>query len=109
MIGGNMILELQKSVPSTNKIGEKTKEWTQVQSIKGWLDLAGGESKYSTYLSKIQESTHVFISDYTKILVSAEEARAVDSDGVVYDVMLIDDPMNLHNQIEIYLKYLGGQ
>ena len=28
--------------------------------------------------------------------------------GKVYEVMLIDDPMELHEQLEIYLKYTGG-
>jgi hypothetical protein len=27
----------------------------------------------------------------------------------VYDIMVIDDPMELHEQLEIYLKYTGGQ
>jgi hypothetical protein len=26
----------------------------------------------------------------------------------VYDVLLIDDPMNLHQHIEVYLQFVGG-
>ena len=29
-------------------------------------------------------------------------------DGVVYELTMIDDPMELHEHIEIYLKYVGG-
>ena len=36
-------------------------------------------------------------------------SRVVDEDGLIYDVMLIDDPMKMHKQLEIYLKYAGGQ
>ena len=30
-------------------------------------------------------------------------------DGYIYDVMLIDNPMNMNKHFEIYLKYVGGQ
>jgi len=40
--------------------------------------------------------------------VKAENSRMIVNGGV-YDVKLIDDPMGLHKQLEIYLKYTGGQ
>ena len=109
MIGGNTTIQLQTSTTTKNAIGEAVKAWTTVQTIKGWLDLSGGDSKYTSFSAKIQESTHVFVADYVPITASAENARVVDEDGLVYDVMLIDDPMRMHKQIEIYLKFTGGQ
>ena len=29
--------------------------------------------------------------------------------GEVYEVLLYDDPVQLHEHLEIYLKYVGGQ
>ena len=93
--------------------------WHDVIELFGWLDLQSGDSKYTTYNAKIQESTHVFVSDYKPIpatleiegktvRVSAENARMV-ANSLIYDVMLIDNPMELNKQLEIYLKYTGGQ
>lgn len=111
MIGGNQTIQLQVSTPAKNAIGEAVDYWATVQSILGWIDLSSGDSKHLTYNAKIQESTHVFVADYVAIdsRIKAENSRLVDANGLVYDVMLIDDPMGLHKQLEIYLKYTGGQ
>ena len=93
--------------------------WHDVVSLKGFLDLSSGDSKHTTYYAKIQESTHIFICDYRPIpeslevegnfiRVSPENARMV-ANSQRYDVMLIDNPMNLNKHLEIYLKYTGGQ
>ena len=110
MIGGNITASIQISTTTKNAIGESVKEWQEVQSIKGYLDLSDGDSKYTTYNAKIQESTHIFISDYVALdsRINAENSRMVINDKR-YDVLLIDDPMELHRQLEIYLKYTGGQ
>jgi SPP1 family predicted phage head-tail adaptor len=106
MIGGNIEATLRQKVESaTNSIGEKTHSWNDVQSLRGWLDLSTGDSKY-TYDAKLQESTHIFITDYVPIDRKAEDKRLVVN-GITYDVLLIDDPMELHQHLEIYLKYVG--
>ena len=110
MIGGNKTAQIQTCKPSKNEIGETVKSWETVQSIIGWLDLQAGDSKFTTYNAKIQESTHVFIADYVALdaLVKAENSRMI-VDGKMYDILLIDDPMEMHKQLEIYLKFTGGQ
>ena len=109
-IGGNKQILLQVSTVTKNAIGEQVKTWNTAQTITGWLDLSGGDSKYQTYNAKMQESTHVFVADYVPLAegITAETSRAV-IDGKVYDIMLIDDPMEMHQQLEVYLKYTGGQ
>lgn len=109
-IGGNINADIQIFGTSKNEIGEAVKSWETVQTLKGWLDLSGGDSKYSTYNAKIQESTHVFISDYVPLdsRISAENSRMLIN-GKTYDIMLIDNPMELCEQLEIYLKFTGGQ
>lgn len=110
MIGGNTIAQIQTLTTTKNQIGEPVETWETKQSIAGWLDLSSGDSKYTTYNAKIQESTHVFISDYQVLdaAIEAENSRVIVNNKI-YDVMLIDDPMEMHKQLEIYLKFTGGQ
>lgn len=106
MIGGNIEVTIQRNTGSTtNSIGEKIPDWVDYLTLKGWLDLSNGDSKY-TYDTKLQESTHIFICDYTPIDRKAEDKR-LTVNGLVYDILLIDDPMEMHQQLEIYLKYVG--
>ncbi|MGN0621353.1 MAG: head-tail adaptor protein [Porcipelethomonas sp.] len=109
-IGGNIKAEIQIFSTAENEIGEAVRQWETVQTLKGWLDLSGGDSKYSSYNAKIQESTHVFISDYVPpdSRITAEKSRMLIN-GRVYDIMLIDNPMELCQQLEVYLKFTGGQ
>ena len=110
MIGGNKKAQIQiKTEGEKNEIGEMKTVWLNKDILTGFLDLSGGDSKYTTYNSKIQESTHIFICDYVDLQsASAENARLL-IDEKVYDIMLIDNPMELNKQLEIYLKYTGGQ
>lgn len=110
MIGGNTQLALQTKKSTQNEIGEREATWATVKTLKGWLDYQAGEAKHSAFNAKIQETTHVFICDYVALdeSITGETAQAVVN-GKTYDVLLIDDPMELHAQLEIYLKYTGGQ
>lgn len=110
MIGGKTEALLQVRTVTQNAIGEQVPEWETVQGLTGWLDLSGGDSRYTVYDAKIQESTHIFLADYKELdqEITAEDSRMLIG-NTVYDVMLIDDPMEMHRQLEIYLKYTGGQ
>lgn len=110
MIGGNITAEIQQHKSERNEIGENVKIWGTVQTVRGFLDLSGGDSKYTLYDAKTQESTHVFICDYIPLAegVTAENSRMLIN-GKSYDIMLIDNPMELCEHLEIYLKFTGGQ
>lgn len=108
MIDGNVWAEIQIKTTSKNEIGESAEYWQTVDKLWGWLDLQSGDSKYTNYDTKMQESTHIFVADY-KVLdkrIKAENSR-LTVNGEIYDIMLIDNPMNLNKQLEIYLKYTG--
>ena len=117
-IGGNTkaIIQVKRFTKDENgkyirdSTGAIVMDWKDVQTIKGWIDLASGDSRYSTYNAKIQESTHFFISDYVKLdeRITAENSRMMVN-GKLYDIVLIDNPMELNAQLEFYLKYTGGQ
>lgn len=119
MIDGNIKAVLQVSTTTKNEIGEKVQAWHDAVEFTGFLDLQAGTSNYTTFNAKIQESTHIFICDYKPIpatlvvdgktvKVSVENARMV-ANSQRYDVMLIDNPMELNKHLEIYLKFTGGQ
>lgn len=105
-IGGNIDAILQQKAGSTiNAIGERVQAWDDVETMRGYLDLSSGDSKH-TYNAKLQESTHIFLCDYYPIDRETNNKRLVVN-GKTYDVLLIDDPMELHKQLEIYLRYVG--
>lgn len=135
MIGGNTNAILQIKFTKKNEIGEAEKKWVNAYSLTGWLDLENGDST-TTYNAKIQESSHVFLCDFDALIavtddfawndLNFEQNWIVDEpskipfvkltsdnarmliDGDVYEVQLIDDPMNMHQHLEIFLKYVGG-
>lgn len=111
-IGGNVNAIIETSEDVKNAIGETVKTWTEKQTITGWLDLSAGDSRYTTYHAKIQESTHMFIADYVELdsTITAENSR-LTVNGAQYDILLIDNPMEMRggSQLEIYLRFTGGQ
>lgn len=111
MIGGNITIQIQTKTITTNDIGEQVKSWQTVQSLVGYLDSNGGDAKYTPYNAKIQESSHIFICDYVSLdsRVKVENSRVLIPNKGVFDIMLIDNPMELNKQFEIYLKFVGGQ
>lgn len=111
-IGGNTKAVIQTYTVTKNEIGEQMKSWADKQTLRGWLDLSGGDSKYTNFSAKIQESTHVFVSDYVPLAVDIEaENSRMTINGKRYDILLIDNPMEMGtgSQLEFYLKYTGGQ
>lgn len=107
-IGGNITASIQvKTVNGKNAIGESLKSWSTVYSPIGFLDLANGDSKYTNYNAKIQESTHLFLCDYFEMSgVDIANSRMIIGSNV-YDIMLIDDPMGMHEHYEFYLAFTG--
>ena len=107
MIGGNIKGTIQRKVSTKNKYGEGVLSWEDVVTLTGFLDFSSGGATYTSYNSKITEATHIFMSDYQELGVSEEKARMVINNQV-YDVTYIDNPMNLNEHLEIFLKYIGG-
>ena len=115
-IGGSTTGTIQVSAAVKNAIGEAEKIWKDAFSHSGWLDLQSGDSKYSTNKAKIEESTHVFICDYHSgiyaLTIPDSKTKTVPDcrmiiKGMVYDVLLIDNPMEMNEQLEIYLRKVG--
>lgn len=105
MIGGNTTVTLQTKTTTKNAFGEKTTTWEDVQTIKGFLDYTGGDGSHKTnFKGAIEETTHIFICDFITLDVKPTQCRLI-SDGKVYDVLMIDNPMGLNKHLEIFLKH----
>lgn len=93
-----------------NAIGEAEIEWIEKMTFFGVLGLQSGDSKYSNYNAKIEESTHCLICDYNpEIYALADDNVRCIIKGRTYDVLLIDNPDELNEHLEIYLRFVGGQ
>lgn len=108
-IGGNITGVFQTKITTKNEIGETVSTWTDAIQHKGWLDFQSGEKKYSTFNAKIEESTHVFVCGYHPgVYALADEDARMLIKGVIYDVLLIDNPMEMNEQLEVYLRKVGA-
>ena len=109
MIGGNITGIIQTKTTVKNDIGESVKTWVDAFLHKGWLDLQNGEKGHRNFLAPIEESTHVFLCDYhSGIYGLADKDVRMVIKGMVYDVLLIDNPDEMDEQLEIYLRRVGA-
>lgn len=108
-IGGKTRLALQTKTAVKNEIGEAVAVWSDAVVLTGWLGLQGGDSKYRTYNAKLEESTHVFLCDYNSAAygLAGQDLRAICK-RIVYDVLLVDNPDEMNEQLEIYLRRVGA-
>lgn len=117
IIGGTIIGTIQVATASKNAIGEAEKKWENRFFPNGFLDLQNGDSKYSTNKAKVEESTHIFLCGFNSNIYSLSipdpETKTVPNvrmiiKGMVYDVLLIDNPMEMDEHLEIYLRKVGA-
>lgn len=136
-IGGNITGIFQIKVSDgKNEIGENVESWLDAVRTKGFLDYSSGQNDVNQYQAKIQDTTHFFFCDYDSLetvtddfiwdTFNFDEDIIVNMDGDettvkltsencrmmigkdIYNVLLIDDPMGLHQHLEVYLQYIGG-
>lgn len=114
-IGGNTEAFIQMNEVIQNGYGNDTNNWMDVfdKPKKGFLDLVSEGTDSRSLMHRIENADYVFICDYFEPSVNGTRLTTENSriiiDGEVYEVKLYDDPMRLHEHMEIYLKYLGGQ
>lgn len=108
-IGGNITGHVFKKTSSgKNEIGEATVVWEEAFGLLGWLGLQTGGANYNNFNAKIEESTHVFLTDYhSGVYALADQDTRMIIKGNTYDVLLIDNPDEMNEQLEIYLKKVG--
>ena len=107
MIGGNVDAIIQVETSSKNAFGEKETTYKDLTTVKGFLDYVGGDGSYkNNFKGELEETTHIFICDYDSITANAEHTTSrMIIDDKIYDILYIDNPMNLNEHLEIMLKY----
>ena len=112
-IGGNITGVIQtKTEAGYNEIGEAEVTWSNAFTVLGWLGLQNGDSKRTNFNAKVEESTHVFLMDFDAgiyALTDDDQDVRMIIKGKMYDVLLIDNPDEMDEQLEIYLRKIGGQ
>ncbi len=114
MIGGNinLVLKVKTGEYTKNDIGERIPEVVDYMTFFGFLDMSTSDTKHSIYNTKTEESDYIFICDYKKLekvkgkIPKTSQLTAICNDKE-FDVLLIDNPMELNKQYEIYLRYKG--
>lgn len=110
MIDGNICATvLQYNAANKNEIGEAIPMWEETGlAFYGWLDLISADSGYEKMKTIIQDSTHVFVMDYENVSLGSKNNRLAIRNHL-YDIIYVDDPMELHEHLEIYLRYVGEE
>lgn len=93
-----------------NGIGGNIEKWDAHKIIKGWLDSVQGygANMEGVFLNAfLQDSTHILITDYTTDITNKDRLR--DNADNIYNIILIDDPVNINHHLEIYLKFTGNK
>jgi hypothetical protein len=108
-IGGNITGIIQVKHTEKNNIAESVAIWQDAFDIVGWLGMQSGDSKYTNFNAKLAESSHVFLCDYHEgIYALAEQDTRMIIKGKKYDVLFIDNPDEMDEQLEIYLRRVGA-
>lgn len=113
-IGGNITATVQKKSSQKNRIGEGVPAYNTVGTVLGWLDYVSGDNAISQYRGKMQDTTHIFLCDHDKWTQAVQDAGVTGENsrllinGNPYNVLYIDNPMELNEHMELYLQYVGG-
>jgi hypothetical protein len=99
------LLDLLKTKKEPNGIGGFTEVDESIGSLNGWIDLLSGEGQQLIHNADIQDSTHVLITDYR---TEIKKGMKISDSANKYLITLVDDPVNMHHHLEIYLRFEGA-
>lgn len=91
-------------VKKDNGIGGFIEKEDELFKMQGYLDLLTGDET-NTNNAFIQESSHIIITNYRDDITTKH--WIIDSKNNRYNIVLVDDPVSMHNHLEIYLKFIG--
>lgn len=109
-IGGNVSAVIEVKSTDDNEIGAEREQWMAYRTVSGFLDMIGEGTDRTTMNRKVQDSNYVFLTDFIPLPPELnEENSRIRIANKIYEVRLYDDPMGMHEHLEVYLRYLGGQ
>ena len=107
MVGGNLNVIIQTKTTYNNDLGESINQWVDSYQLMGWLDLTSGSSTRS-HKTKTEESSHVFLCDYNEVIRNLDITKCrLLYKTRIYEITYIDDPMEINDHLEIFLKLVG--
>jgi len=106
-IGGNVQAYLKQSNGQTDERGIRGEVLTDVTTLVGWLDFASGQDRRIASSKRYEDTTHVFVCDWQDTAPWPSERLVIVIAGRTYTVNHIDDPMGLHEQLEMLLEFVG--
>lgn len=87
-----------------NSLGQIIHDFQESSTFGGWIDFLGGEESISQN-AITADSTHIIITFETRLEISiSDRVRFKDRD---YEVTYVDNPMELDDHLEIFLKAVG--
>lgn len=87
-----------------NSLGQIIHDFQESGSFDGWIDFLGGEESNSQN-AITADSTHIIITFETSLEISiSDRIRFKNRD---YEVTYVDNPMELDDHLEIFLKAVG--
>ena len=102
-----MTFKLQTFDSQPDGMGGTTEDWTEYDTVLGYLDLiTGSNQQHQAQNAIVEESTHVLITDYRDDI---HDRMRVVSAGRVYKITYVDDPVGVNHHLEIYLKFEGDE
>lgn len=100
--------KVQDYIETDDELGGITQEYQDVYTGEGYLDLLSGTNQNQIQNATIEQSTHVLICDYFENYQSKiKDKMYVVLGGRRYLITYVDDPVQAHDHLEIYLKYVS--
>lgn len=108
-IGGNVTATLERrTAGELNAIGQRKNTYEVDRELVGHMDFQAGGANRLDYGTKLEDTTHVFLCDFVDLGLKPELNYRLLFKGEVYEILHVDNPMELNFHLEIYLKYTGG-
>lgn len=108
-VGGNVTASVMRTKKGKNAKGSAVPSAPEeIMKIDGWLDYQAGQPSHLAYQAKLQDTTHLWICDFDVGFADLKvQGLSLVVAGEPYEVLLIDDPMGIHDHLEAYLRYVG--
>ncbi len=96
-------LEILRQTLSSDPLGGQG-EPQKIGEITGYLDMTSGtDDTKGTNNAFVEDSTHILLTrDFDSGITKNDKVRF---DGKVFLVQFVDDPVNIRDHLEIYLKF----
>lgn len=73
---------------------------------QGYLDLISGTNDNTMLNAKVEQSTHILITEYFDWYKSLiDDKKSIQCDGKEFSITYVDNPVGLNHHLEIYLQY----